>query len=344
MKIGGGRREGFGVKFHLMKINRPAPATTTPASRLARGYLIAIFGTVFWSTTAIFIRHLTLNYQLPPLVLAFWRDLFVTLALVFILAVFRPAWLRIDRRRLVFLALYGLELSVFNSLWTFSVAFNGAAVSTVLAYSSAAFTALLAWRLFGERLDRTKVAAVGLSILGCAFVSGAYNPAAWRLNALGIATGILSGIAFAGYSLLGKSSSNRGIPPWTAMVYAFGFAALFLLGMNLLPIWGPAASHPAGLFVLGGALGGWGVLIVLAVGPTILGYGLYTVSLTYLPASVANLIATLEPAMTAVLAYLLLGERLTPPQLAGSTLIIAGVLILRLSEGFVREASLEVGD
>ena len=140
------------------------------------------------------------------------------------------------------------------------------------------------------------------------------------------------------------SSPRLVLPPWTAMVYAFGFAALFLLGVNLLPVWGPAGAQPANFFWLGGALAGWGVLVALAVGPTILGYGLYTVSLTYLPASVANLIATLEPALTAVLAYLLLGERLTPPQLAGSALIIAGVVILRLSEGSVREASLEVGD
>jgi drug/metabolite transporter (DMT)-like permease len=74
------------------------------------------------------------------------------------------------------------------------------------------------------------------------------------------------------------------------------------------------------------------VLILLGIGPTIGGYGLYTVSLTYLPASVANLVATLEPSMTAVLAYLFLGERLTSPQLFGSALVITGVIILRLNE------------
>jgi drug/metabolite transporter (DMT)-like permease len=307
--------------------------TTVKSTRLTKGYLIAITGTVFWSTTAIFIRYLTVNYQLPPLVLAFWRDLFVTLALGCAFAIFNPARLRPGRRQLKFLALYGLELSIFNSLWTISVALNGAAVSTVLAYSSAAFTALFAWRIFGERLDRVKLLAVTFSIIGCAFVSGAYDPGAWKLNPLGIITGLLSGVAFAGYSLLGKESSNRNIPPWTAMFYTFGFAALFLLVYNLLPVWGTGSRGPADLLALGTSWIGWAVLAMLAVGPTIAGYGLYTVSLTYLPASVANLIATLEPAMTAVLAYLFLSERLTLPQLAGSALIIAGVLILRLSEG-----------
>jgi len=43
-------------------------------------------------------------------------------------------------------------------------------------------------------------------------------------------------------------------------------------------------------------------------------------------------VATLEPSMTAVLAYLFLGERLTSPQLFGSALVITGVIILRLNE------------
>ena len=70
-----------------------------------------------------------------------------------------------------FMLVYGLILSLFNSLWTISVAMNGAAVSTVLAYSSAGFTAVLGWRLFGERLGPVKILAVTLSLLGCVFVS-----------------------------------------------------------------------------------------------------------------------------------------------------------------------------
>jgi drug/metabolite transporter (DMT)-like permease len=100
--------------------------------------------------------------------------------------------------------------------------------------------------------------------------------------------------------------------------------------------WQGGAYHLPDLLVLDGSLAGWGALILLAIGPTIAGYGLYTVSLTYLPASVANLIATLEPAFTAALAYLFLAERLSPPQLAGSAMIIAGVVLLRMGEGVNR--------
>lgn len=303
-----------------------------PTSRMTRGYMICLVGTVIWSSTAIFIRYLTETYHIPPLVLAFWRDLFlaVTLGLVFRWAA--PRLLRLDPRQRKFMLAYGLVLALFNSLWTISVVYNGAAVSTVLAYSSAAFTAILGWKLFNEKLGWLKIGAVTLSLLGCVFVSGAYDPDTWALNPLGVITGLASGLAFAAYSLMGKSASERSINPWTTLVYAFGAAAIILLGFNLLaPILPEGVASP-NLFWLDGALGGWVILFFLAIGPTVGGYGLYTVSLTYLPASVANIIATLEPAMTAALAYLILGERFTPPQWLGSILIILGVVMLRMGE------------
>ncbi len=299
-------------------------------STVTRGYIICLTGTALWSSTAIFIRYLTQNYALPPLVLAFWRDLIVALTLAAVFAVVNPARLRVERRHLRFLLAYGLVLSLFNALWTVSVALNGAAVSTVLAYSSAAFTAVLGWRLFGERLDRIKIAAVLLSLVGCAFVSGALQSANWQINPLGIITGLLSGLAFAAYSLVGKAASERAIYPWTTLLYTFASAAGFLLFYNLISAWLPAGVGSTSLLWLGSSLLGWGVLLLLAVGPTIGGYGLYTVSLGYLPASIANIIATLEPVMTAGLAFLLLNERFTTPQWIGSILIIAGVVLLRL--------------
>jgi len=302
-------------------------------SKLTKGYLIALVATVFWSTTGVFIRYLTEAYHLPPLVLAFWRDGFVCLALVAAFALAAPSRLHVDCHHLWFLFVYGFVLSIFNSLWTVSVALNGAAVATVLGYGSPALTAIAGWRLFGERLDALKTIAIALGIAGCVFVSGAYAPAAWQINPWGITTGLLTAVAYAVYSLLGKAAAHRQIYPWTSLLYTFAFGTIFLLAYNIVPGWLPGLPKPPDLMWLGSAWVGWGVLVVLAVGPTVGGYGLYAVSLTYLPASVANLIATLEPSMTAALAYLFLHETFTTPQLIGSGLIIVGVMVLRIGEG-----------
>jgi len=261
----------------------------------------------------------------------------VALTLLPVLGLLRPFLLQVKRQHLLYLIAYGLVLAVFNALWTLSVAQNGAAVATVLVYCSAAFTALLGWWLLKERLDWAKLLAIALCLGGCVLVSGAWDPAAWRANVLGIVTGILSGLGYAAYSLMGRAASQRGLNPWTTLFYTFGFATAFLLLFNLLPggFLPGAAAGPADLFWLGDALAGWGVLFLLAAGPTVLGFGLYNVSLSYLPSSVANLIVTLEPTFTAAIAYILLGERLDGMQIGGSLMILAGVVLLRVYEGWL---------
>jgi drug/metabolite transporter (DMT)-like permease len=309
---------------------------TFDTSNLSRGYIIALVSSLFLSTTAILIRYLTQTFNMPSLVLACERDGLVALALLPVLGLLNPKLLRVKRQHLVYLAVYGLMQAFFNSFWTLSVSLNGAAISTVLVYSSAGFTALLGWWLLKERLDWAKILAVCLSLGGCVLVSGALDPSAWRANLFGISSGILSGLFYAIYSLMGRSAAQRGLNPWTTLFYTFGFAALFLLGLNLIPrgFLPGMAARPADLFWLGSSAAGWGALFLLAAGPTLAGFGLYNTSLGYLPSSVANLILTSEPAFTAVIAYFLLGERLTGMQIAGSLIILAGVVFLRVYEGW----------
>lgn len=312
-------------------------ASSASNNHLSRGYAAALAAAVFLSTTAIFIRFLTQTYHMPALVLAFWRDVFVVLTLLPVLGIFHPALLRVKTRFLPYLAFYGWMLALFNALWTLSVALNGAAVATVLVYCSAAFTALLGWWLLKERLGWAKLLAVAVSLGGCVLVSGALDQAGWQANLVGILTGVLAGLSYAIYSLLGRSASQRGLNPWSTLVYTFAFAALVLLAANLLPggLLPGAARHPADFLWLGSDMAGWGTLFALAAGPTVVGFGLYNVSLSLLPSSVANLIVTLEPVFTAVTAYIFLGERLRSIQVGGGLMIIGGVVFLRIYEGWL---------
>ena len=293
----------------------PSPATRS----LNKGYAIALTGVLLWSTTAILIRYLLDRYTLAPLTLAFWRDVFAATALAATLFLTRRDLLRARSRDGLFLVGHGLSLALMNTLWTYSVALNGAAVSTVLVYVSPAFTAVAARILFGENLTRPRMAAIGASLIGCVFVSGANHPEVWSVNAAGIAIGIVSGAGFTLYSTMGKLSARREINPWTATLASFAVAACVLF----------FTQTGETLFTLGGAVDGWAILLALAVAPTLGGFGLYTASLAHLSAGTANLIATLEPALTAILAFMLLGESFSGEQLLGSALILGGIVSLR---------------
>ena len=225
--------------------------------------------------------------------------------------------------------LYGFTFAVFHSTWTLSVQYNGAAVATVLAFSSPAMTAILSRIIFKERFDRVKILSIVLSLLGTVLVSGAHDPSMWKLNPLGIIFGLLTGLFFAFYNLEGKHASDTSIDSWTALLYSFAIAAFFLFFFNFgsdIVSGKPLFSE---MLWLGNSTVAWGILFFLGVAPTLGGFGLYTLSLRYLAPTVANLIATLEPALTAIWAYLFLSEQLNTIQWVGSFLVFTGVILLR---------------
>lgn len=308
--------------------------SSTPKSNFNRGYLIALLSAAILSTTGILIRYLTLNFHLPALILAFWRDVIMAITLVVILGLFKPALLHLSKKFIPFVLIYGFVVAVFNSMWTLSVAINGAAVATVMVYCSAAFTALLGWWLLKEKLGVWKLIAVALSLVGCLLVSDALQASAWQANFLGIFTGILAGLFYAIYSLFGRSASQKGMNTWTTLLYSFGVASVFLLVFNLLPLDIPgAAGQVSNLLWQDLGLLGWLLLFFLSAGPTLLGFGTYNLSLNYLPSSVANLIATSEPVFTTITAFFVFGEILKPIQMVGGLLLVGGVVLIRLTEG-----------
>jgi drug/metabolite transporter (DMT)-like permease len=169
--------------------------------------------------------------------------------------------------------------------------------------------------------------ATALAFAGCALVVRAYDPAVWRVNAWGILAGGSTGLFFAFLSLGGRWSRTQLPSPWTVTAYGFLFAALSLgLTQNL-----------GTLFSMGAAWDGWAILLTLSVGPSLLGYGLYTVSLRYLPAGIAVLISAAEPALTALLAIAVLGEVLIGWQWLGIGVVFLAVLMAQ-GEGRVAAA------
>jgi drug/metabolite transporter (DMT)-like permease len=172
-----------------------------------------------------------------------------------------------------------------------------------------------------------------MSIIGIVLVSGAVDPAAWQVNAAGIVFGLLTGLFFAFYNMVGKTSANRSLDAWTTMLYGFGSAIVFLFLFNIVQNLLSARAPLDNFLWLGSSFSGWTILFLLGIGPTVGGYGLYLLSLGYLPATVASLIGALEPACTAVWAYLIFQEQLGPVQLIGSLLVIASVVLLRVGGG-----------
>ncbi|OGO47938.1 MAG: hypothetical protein A2Z30_04980 [Chloroflexi bacterium RBG_16_64_43] len=289
-----------------------------PAGGRLRGVVIALIGTAAWATTAIIMRTLMQGLNIAPLTLAVWRDVTVVAVLFLVLRATAPHVLRIRRTDLPFLLLHGgISLAAMNALWALSLGYNGATLSTVLIYLAPGVAALGGWAFLHEPITRWKITAIVLGLAGVGLIVGV-STQGYRLTPVGVVIGLTSALGFAAFSLTGKVAARRFQSTWTGLFYGFVFATLALIVLALA-MRSPAVQFDSRL--------GVGLLVLAA--PTLLGYGFFSAALRYLPASVATLIASLEPALTAVMAVALLGERLAPVQWAGSGLIVAGVMLVQ---------------
>jgi drug/metabolite transporter (DMT)-like permease len=255
------------------------------------------------------------RYEGNPMVVVTWRAVIGAAVLAGLLAILRPALLRIRFRDIPFFALYGL-LGVTLNFWAYfsAVKFTALAVAITLLYTYPAFVALLSPVFLGERLTPPRMVGVAFTLVGSALVSQLHAADLFRLNMRGILFGLLAGVTAAAYSIFGKRALAR-YSPWTVVLYAFACGGIFLAagsGSKLLP----ALAYPAAA---------WPWLVGLALIPSLGGYALYTIGLRDLPASQASVIATWEVVTAAFLGWLVFGERLAPLQYLGAALVCFGI-------------------
>jgi DME family drug/metabolite transporter len=306
------------LSFWGREMRRSAPRSGCASRDAWYGYSLVVGAALLWGTLGLFFKHIIGTYGLSPLTLAFFRATLAFLGLLIGLGFLDRSLLCLDRRDIPFFALFGLvSVAIFYVVYIAAVDLTTVATGAVLLYTAPAWVTLLAWRLYGEPLTGRKLIALGLAFVGCGLVARAYDPGQLRLNGPGVACGLAAGLTYALYTIFGKHALER-YAPWTVVTYAMGFGAAFLL----------LAQSPASLRPVLTPSPLWGWLTALALGPTVGAFGLYTLGLRRVPASVASIVATLEPVTAAALSFTLLGERFAPPQALGGGMIIAGVVLL----------------
>lgn len=154
----------------------------------------------------------------------------------------------------------------------------------------------------------------------------------WRgltLNGIGISAAFVDAFALAAFFLLGeKLVSLRSTS--TLMVWGLGFASL--TWAILLPLWTfPVHFLTRKINLLGifsnYSLPAWILVLWIILMGTILPYALTLSGLRLLSASTTSVIGMLEPVVAGVFAWWWLGEVLTPTQLMGGAVVIAGIIL-----------------
>lgn len=248
--------------------------------------------------------------------------------LVPVVAVLRARALRFDRADLLLLLGYGLLGVAGVQLFFFlAVARVPVGVAMVLVNLAPALVALWVRVVRRTRLPVLVWVGIGLAVAGLALVAELWHGG--RLDLLGVAAGLVAAVCSAGYFLLGEHGASRHDP--------FGLTAVGLaIGAVVLVAVSPPWTLPAGLFTAPALLGGvqapvWSAVLVLAVAGTALPYLVGLRALRDLPSTLACVLALVEPLVAAVLAWLLLGQALTPTQVAGMAVLLTGAVLVQLA-------------
>jgi drug/metabolite transporter (DMT)-like permease len=290
---------------------QPAPSRT--ARRPSRGYLLAATGAALFSLNGVWARHL-LDDGVDAARLSQLRSAGAWLILLAVLSIARPHLLRVDRSMLPGLALLGvLGLAAVHA--TFFLAIDRLEIGPALTIQYLAPLLLLVWlrTVHGRRIAPSLWGAVGLSLLGCFLVVKAYD--AGELDSVGLLAALGSAVTFAIY-MVGSERAGHRLEPVTTLFWVFGFATVF---------W--ALATPWWSFPWDG-LGSADNLLyaaALIVAGTLVPFICIVASLRHIPAPRAAVVATLEPALAAVFAWILLDEELAAVQIAGGAVVLTAV-------------------
>ncbi|MGJ3402385.1 DMT family transporter [Glutamicibacter sp. Je.9.36] len=225
------------------------------------------------------------------------------------------------RANLPLLALGAVAVAIYPLAFYSSMHLAGVALGSVISLASAPLAAGVL-ELLVERvpLSRWWMLAAGLGVAGSALLcisKTAHDPAGAGATVAGIGLGLLAGATYAAYSWATRQLIDRGVSRAASMGAVFGTGGLLLMPV-LLSTGAPLIASTQAFTVAA----------YMALVPMFLGYLLFGYGLARLSASTATTITLSEPAIAALLAVAIVGERLSSMGWTGLGIIAAALVVL----------------
>lgn len=239
----------------------------------------------------------------------------------------RTAQLRAQRRTVVvygLVAVAGCQLAYFNAVEHLSVA-----VALLLEYSGALLVVGWLWLRHGQRPRQLTVAGALTSVAGLALVLELTGGA--RIDLVGVLWGLVAAAGLAVYFVLSAGADEDALPP---LVVAWGGLAVGGLVLAAAGAAGvvPMAAPRTDVELLDAQVSWLVPVLGLALVAAVVAYVAGIVAARLLGAKVASFVGLTEVLFAVVVAWLALGQDLSPVQLVGSAFVVGGIALVRLDE------------
>jgi len=278
--------------------------------------LVAVSATtIVWGAVGVFVKLTSLT-GLTFAMYRLWLGVLVHLVA-----------LGVTRRRLSWTTFLvcapgGVLFAADISLTFTSVKLTAVANAAIIGALSPIMIMLVAGRMFGERVGRREMALVALSFAGVALVAvGASGSPAW--SPLGDALAFLGTFSWTAYWIFSKRARA------TASALEYMTSVMVVAALTVTPV----------ALLVGGVPPGapepkdWAVLVLVTLVPGMTGHLLVAWSHRHVESWLSALITQCSPAVSAVTAWLVLGEPLTPLVVLGGAVVITatGLVIVDTS-------------
>jgi drug/metabolite transporter (DMT)-like permease len=276
-----------------------------------------------WGIIGIVVAKLD---ELPALTIVFFRVALAALAIGAFLAATRRVFLmRLPSRAPLGL---GFLLALHWGLYFLALQNTSVTSAVLITYSGPIFMAMLAPVMLSEHVPRSTIVALALSLGGVGLIALAGGDGAGAVRVEGVLLALGAAVSMA-VLIVSLKRWGHHLEPITVVFWQSVTAAVLLT---------PAVVLPS--FDLGGREIGY----LLALGVLLTGVSgvIYVSAVRFVPATSAGILAYLEPVSAAILASLLLDERLTAQILLGGVCIVAGgVLVIARSRSPIASQAAE---
>ncbi len=295
-------------------------AVTRMDRREREGLVLILLAVLGYSFFTVWVRGISAS-GLPELDMATWRFLF-TVPIIWLLARARgerpSGGVPIPR---VALLLTGPLMTVAALAAMIGLQTIPASVYLLLFYTYPALVALLSL-LRGERIERTAWLALGITLVGAALTMPNLSEGLQQgANVQGVVLALVNAVAVAVYFVV-QSHLLRGCTD-TVRASAWSLTGTLIPLVVLLPF--RPLQLPANLMV-------WFNLACLILVSTVLPVVMLNAGIQRLGAPRAAILGTTELVLALLWAVLILGDTITPVQVAGGVLIFFSIILLQIRQ------------
>jgi len=297
-----------------------------PAARPASGYLLTLGAAALFAVNGT-VSTLALQAGIEPTHLTALRCTGAALVLVLVLGVVSPGRLRIGWREVPFIAVFGV-VGIALTQYLYYVAIGRLPVGIALVFEMTApvFIALYVWLVRREHVRSRLWLALALSLSGLVLVAQVWQGGG-SLDPGGVLAALTAAVCLAAYYLLGERGTADRDP---VALTAWSFVAAAVFWAIAAPWWAFDAGEltqrvPVSLGSL--QVPAWVLVAWIVVLGAVLPFWLSLAALRHIPPTTAGIVATAEPVLASIVAWLWVEQVLTGWQVAGGAVVLAGIVL-----------------